>query len=182
MLTTLIKTSRRTSTLLSLILVPLSLVGCRTYGDYGANEKTLAEIERVNEQFARNLARAQVDESTLSDAAVGNSSLTSLAEEYAQIVADHEEYVGKHSEELADLKAGFAGYRAISRLFGSIITDQHAIANRYRHVAAELREVRGGEAVTLRAPDTYQQVPPFYLRIEYHSMEESVGDVLRAGL
>lgn len=165
---------------LILIAAQLALTGCRTYGDYGAVDKTVAEVERINEQFERNLARAQIDLSSMSEAAAQNPVLAGLAQEFEQAVADHEQQVVDHARDLAALKAGFVGYRAASRLFGSIVTDQHATAHRYSHIARRADEIRGGARRTLRRTDTYQHVPPYYLRVEHGSHNASLRDVLRA--
>lgn len=155
-----------------------TVVGCRTYGGYDAKDKTIAQVERVNEQFARALDRAENDLAVLNEAVERNGRLAPFAKEYAKIVWEHARLVESHQVELTHLREGYHGYRATSRLLGGIITDQHSVVNRYRQVVRKIGLDPGTAGAALRAPDTYQQIPPHFLRIQYRAEDTTVGDAI----
>jgi hypothetical protein len=157
----------------------LFLTGCRTYGDYGSEEKTVVQIQHTNEQFERALERAENDASVVAEAAQGIPELGPLAADYAAAVAEHARLVELHRSQLADLLDGYSGYRARSRHFGSVITDQQSIKNRYQEIARRVALGAGVDGPDLRSSSTYQHVPPHFLRIEYRAAAVRVSDVLR---
>lgn len=157
----------------------LLLTGCRTYGDYGSEEKTVVQIQHINEQFARALERAENDAAIVAEAAQSSPELGPLAADYAVAVAEHARLVELHRSQLADLLDGYSGYRARSRHLGSVITDQRSIRNRYREMSRRVALASGADGPELRSSSTYQHVPPHFLRIEYGAAAVRVSDVLR---
>jgi len=152
--------------------------GCRTYGRYDSEPKTVAEIERINEQFARALSRAEADRAALRSAASEDARLQPLSHEFEAVVADHSRIVAGHETAFAALESG-AGYRSASRLLGAIVTDQHSITDRYRSIAQQVRRMTGHDLNPLRDPSTYQQVPPYYVALQNNASLSSVAEAIK---
>lgn len=153
--------------------------GCRTYGGYGTEEKAVAAIERMNEQFARSLARAEGDLAALQDMARTTSRLMPVAEEFAAVMADHARLLESHRQDVDRLKSGPSGYRASSRLLGGIVTDHQLTAHRYQVVVGRAAGMDRGRVSEPRPHSLYQQVPPHYIRLENRAAEPRLDSPLR---
>ena len=172
-----ITAASRTSALV--IFSVLLLSGCRIYGGYGTEVKTITEIGQANDQFERSLARAENNLAALRSKVSANPALAVHADRFESIVADHVRLFDSHRKELSILTSGWSGYRSSSRLLGSIVTDHHRIANMYDDVLSRVAEDAGWMRPLLRDPATYQHVPPFYVGVEYTLAASDRGQVIR---
>lgn len=158
----------------------LSLVGCRTYGDYGSVEKTVNKISEANEAFARALDRAQSNAESLRRAAQSAVALDHYAEAYEAIVAEHVEMVERHEKAFDDLPRSVFRYSASNRLLGSVVSEQNMIGNRYAEVAREAARAVGLESLDdPRPPYNYVLVPPYFERIRYSVGSPALDEVIR---
>ncbi len=158
-------------------IIVFGLTGCRTYGGYGTEEETAAAIAEANEQFERSLARARTDLSGLEAAAAFNDALVPVVTAFRLAVEEHAAAAMRHRELAADLRTGFGSYRGLSVVLRSIVTDQHRMRNRYRHLIA-----RGAGARERQVdPGKYQQVPPYFLRMQASAAAPDLGDLVPRG-
>lgn len=159
--------------LVVLLAVVALLSGCRTYGDYGTEEATMAEIVAANEEFGQALERAEAEGAELARAAATNPVLAVPAALYSQVLDMHRVLLAAHlleAEELADGFSLFATinqipYRQLNRTYGAIISEQHAIRDRYQEVYTLVGGVVGRPlpgSVVGDASGRYYVVPPQY--------------------
>jgi hypothetical protein len=98
---------RTTHAAWGVLLLILTLTGCRTYGsDYGVRDALLTRIEQSNQRFAESLERARGEQEALQRAARSNPALTPLAERYAAVVAHQTETIDAHRMMTEGLDAG----------------------------------------------------------------------------
>lgn len=165
---------------IALSVLTLSLAGCRTYGDYGSVDKTVDKISEANEAFARAYERARSNAELLRRYAQSSEALTSSADEYDRIVAEHGQMVEQHAKAFDALPATVFRYSASNRLLGAIVSEQNMIGNRYAEVAREAARSVGLESSNeLRPAYNYGLVPPYFERIRHSIESPDLDDVFR---
>ena len=164
-----------------ILVIAIGTTGCRTYGDYGSEEKTTAKIAEVNEAFARSFERAQVDLEAFRRAAAGAPVLGQYADRYGEVVSRHGEMLDEHARAFERLGGGISRYLAASRLLRAIMSEQNLIAQRYAEV---VRAAAGAIGIEVRdeprPPDNYVHVPAYYERLRYQIEAPTLDAVLRA--
>lgn len=185
-----VRAPRRTHAAWGVLLLALTLTGCRTYGgDYGVREAMLSRIEQANQRFAESLERARGEREALQRAARSNPALTPLAARYAAVVARQEETVETHRMMAEGLTArsnilftwvGPDAYRTLHNTYGAIISDQRILQDRYDKVLRAVEQAVGGSDAARTAPEEgrYQLIPPFYQRLQHERAYRSVSDIL----
>ncbi len=171
---------------LSILVIFLMLVGCRTYGDYGTEQASYDRIGEINTQFAQTLNKAKAELETLQRAAATDSDLNTAVAQYEEMLARHEDMVTAHGELAATLevKTGMLGklstsYRNLNRALGYITADQLSMHKQYNRFAASLLE--NTDMLMVEAEQgRYQIAPPFYERIRFELAEKSIGEALSA--
>ena len=170
------------SIILGSMFIALVLSGCRTYGDYGTEEATFAEIEDVNSRFADELDRAQAEQATLQRAAGQYGDLKPFNAHYDELLSRHEALVASHAALTAQLsvKTGPMGrltssYRDLNRALGNIVADQQMMKDLYEEFAQELA---GLNPETRSSTSRYEIVPPFYERIHAELDRISISEAV----
>ena len=164
------------------IIALVVLTGCRTYGDYGSEEATYAQIEKINTQFADDLDKARAEKAGLDRVVSQLSDLRGVDEEYAELLEKHESMIAHHAELTGHLKVkkGMLGrlttsYRDLNRALGYIAAEQEAMKADYdtfvRRLAGMTKSDRG-------AMSRYEIAPPFYERIRSSLERLSLADAI----
>ena len=155
------------------------LGGCRTYGGYGTEEATYAEIQKANVQFADALNRAQSEYRALETLARTNPALRPSAEHYAQLIAFHEALLLEHVAWAEQVDVD--DYRDVSRVLGAIVAEEQRLAERYGTIIGGAEQLLTADSTMLvpgvGEPDgRYYVVPPYFVRV----MEEMNAPLLPA--
>jgi hypothetical protein len=148
----------------ALVVLVLSLSGCRLYGGRGSTEivredinSALATFQTTYDHAARDLAKIKNEPS--------NASVAAFYEQYRSAVMDQKEQLDQSSESAADaLESG--GYRKVSRVVGSLVSAQATSRDRYRSILLAAGRSAGiaTTASTLRDLPPTQAVPAYYQR------------------
>ena len=167
--------------LVAILLLGLWILGsgCRTYGDYGNEAKTLEQIQQANALFADALERARGNLALLEDAADANPAYATAAVHYAEIVRGHEIALTYHRELEEVAEDNEDDYRTLHRSYGAIVAEQRLTQDQYARVVDGLRR-------TLQATDAeadprlvqrwsrlvpltgrYHVAPPYYEQVGY---------------
>ncbi len=153
--------------LILVVLLPAAL-GCRTYGGYGTEEKTLQQIDEANRLFADELARAQGYFAALSRSAQIDQRVDSYARQYEAILAMHDVLLAEHRSLAAEAAENSDDYRLLNRALGMIVTDQRIISDRYAEFLLNFRKMIDAAAIVpggVPPEGRYVSVPPFYTRL-----------------
>lgn len=155
------------STLLVLLAGLLVLTGCRTYGDYGSTAATIDQAAQAAQDYADALNRARADLDRLQAAAESNTALAMFVPRYEHTIAQHEAQLSDHraiTERLQDDPS----YRTASRLFGAMISEQRATADRYHQLHKRIQQtVQGVPGAMYRSAESPSYVvPTYYKRVE----------------
>lgn len=152
--------------LFSLVLLA-GLTGCRTYGGYGTEEKVRVQISRANEAFASELERARNLLPALQQRIGGDENGATIINEYQSLLTAHATLL-EQNRQIEEALSGGEGYRTLNRVFGSILSEQKVIRNRYRALLNNAQGIIDTTAVARGevVPESYYVVrPPFYERI-----------------
>jgi hypothetical protein len=166
----------------ALLALLLATTGCRTYGGYGSEEGTVAQIQQANADFDSRLDRARSDLELLQQSAQENPSLEGLVSVYEQVVAMHEDKLALHQSYAEGLTED-SGYREISRKYGAVISEQRLVSIRYQEMHERIQQtLRTGETSTESAAlqSSYQVVPLYYRRAENQASGLTMRDALQA--
>lgn len=167
---------------LSLALVGLLVSGCRTYGGYDSKPKMYQAMQRSVEAFADELSRAEADFRTLADAAEESDSLQSLVDDYQAALDKHESFLELQRRRVERLSAS-SDYRSLHRGFGTTVTEQLMVEQKYQRVIRAVRTVVQGprpESAVSKAERQYTIRPVNFpsLRDEGRlSMEQALRDL-----
>lgn len=163
------------------LLSLLALTGCRTYGGYDSEPLTLDQMQTATQQFAENLEQARSDLSLLEAATATNPALDPLEQTYRTTVTLHAEKLDHHRRIVEEFNAADGSYRALSRNYGAIISDQRLVQQRYRSLLARIsRTVRGVDPQP--APEMksrYSVAPIFYSQAERELNTLTMNEALR---
>lgn len=160
-------------------LLAVSLLGgCRTYGGYGSEAATYAQIQKANQRFEQDLARAQAELSTLESAS--EPLLQTLADRFARIVEAHEAILDEHKQLAEQLSEG-SSYRALHRTYGAIVVEQRVLRAQYQELLEHVYDAFPADttSVTAVVEQPYALIPPYYARISAAGRSITVNDVLR---
>ncbi|RMF56340.1 MAG: hypothetical protein D6746_12625 [Bacteroidetes bacterium] len=167
----------RTHAVPVLALVVLAGTGCRTYGGYGSEEATLAQIEAANERFAEALRRAEAEAAMLSEALADVKAVAPYVDAYRWVTQRHAEMLETHRAKYETLQQG-ASYRELSRALGAIVTEQIVVQEQYEHLLWAMAYAESMPALTVRLLSSYQAIPPYYVRIEERLQTPTAEDVV----
>ncbi|RMH63057.1 MAG: hypothetical protein D6685_08215 [Bacteroidetes bacterium] len=173
-----------------LLLLFVIVSGCRTYGGYGTEDATLAQIEQANEQFTAALSRAETEAQVLRAAVGRYPALAPVAAGYEETLARHRALIARH-EALLEQAAATSGlfawimqtrYRTISRIFGGLLAEQQVVYDRYLDAYESVARLVGApvawiNAVTTSPRSRYYVVPPQYEAIR-QTPTVSIRDLL----
>ncbi|MFQ5571007.1 MAG: hypothetical protein ACE5G0_15110 [Rhodothermales bacterium] len=162
-----------------LLLLVFVGAGCRTYGEYNTDEKTLEQIRETARLFAEDYERAK---GNLNALRLFDGS-EELLDEFAALVERQGALVEEH-QALAEEAAAHAGnYRWLHRTYGAMVSDQHIIRDRYVQLLARMQEAalqrtvdQKEDAVLLMS--RYQVAPSFYERIRHGNATPTVAQIL----
>ncbi len=175
-----IETPRRAGSLLAIGLLLMISSGCRYYGRYGAEEKTVAKIAEMNASFARALERAVSERDAFLAAAASRTELAPFADRFAAVVEEHGTLVDMHTRALGNLRGGPFGYTAANELLGSVVSEQELVRSAYTEVLRGAARKLGINARDeARDVANYGQVPPYYERIRFRLVQPTLDDILR---
>jgi hypothetical protein len=161
---------------LCLFLVSI-LAGCRSYGGHGSEQATRVELEIAVERFSARADRMRGDQRALADAAAENASLAVFAPRLARIIQAQEQTMARNLETVAALGAS-SNYRELHRAFGSILTEQQIVEDRYGRLLTEVQAtVRSG--LSKSPTSRYSLAPAFYARIEAELEHLPIRDTVR---
>lgn len=172
---------RTVGSVVAVVTVLLLSSGCRYYGRYGGEEKTVAKIVEINEAFARAYDRAVGERDAFSGAAARRPELASYANQYGAIVERHGRLVDAHARAAQNLRGGLFGYTAANQLLGAIVSEQESVRNAYAEIvrgASRQLEATGSDEP--RDASNYGQVPPYYERIRFRAVQPTLDDILRS--
>lgn len=157
-----------TSARLLSVFALLLLVGCRTYGGYGTEEKTYANIQDAVQRFSEDLDRAKTDLQALQSAADTNEALQPYAERFASEVSRHEATLERHREVLDGLSPS-SSYRDLHRQYGAMTTDQRMIRTFYERTIYNVFATVHDEPLVQKVETnkSYYQVEP----VDYYQLE-----------
>lgn len=168
---------RRFPLLGMLVLLSVLFTSCRTYGGYGSEEGTYAQIQETFARFEEELAGARNELPALERAAQGQPALQVYVRQFERQVERHAALVDRHRGVIAGLevKTGPIGrlstsYRSLNRSLGSLAVDQREVRSGYEEIAFNVREAVLGASFTRETPEDmsrYQAVPPYYERVRY---------------
>jgi hypothetical protein len=168
---------------LALVVVLLLATGCRTYGGYGTEEATYAQMERAARLYADALDRAEGDLQALTNAAASTPALQEVVAAYEEAVATHRARLESHQGIVAEYGPGDT-YRGLHRAYGTMVTEQRM--SRYRYVELHeqvARVMQGEEARLASAPprSEYQIAPSWYDRLQNAKNRLTMQEALRGG-
>ncbi|MEM8485288.1 MAG: hypothetical protein AAF564_07045 [Bacteroidota bacterium] len=175
---------------LIVVVLFLMLAGCRTYGDYGAEQASFDRVATINTQFAQTLDKAKAELETLQRAAASDSDLNTAVSQYEMLLARHADMVTAHGDLAATLevKTGMLGklstsYRNLNRALGYITAEQLSMHKQYNQFASSLLPSAGMVAMVDAEQGRYQIAPPFYEQIRFALAQKSISEALavRAG-
>ncbi len=162
-----------------LLLFVCSLSGCRLYGGHGSTDAVredisvaLASFNNTYDQATRDLAKIRNEP---------NSAATSLFYEQFRAAVDNQKEQLAISTEVAESAMESGGYRKVSRVVGSLVSENSASKDRYRSIllnAASMHGVNVDNARLASAAPT-QAVPAYYQRAVGDNVP-SVDEVLAA--
>ena len=116
------------------------LSGCRTYGNeqYDNGPKMYDAMQGAVQQFDDALNRANVDLRKLEEAAQASDTLSTLANRFRDVVAQHDSILAKQRAQV-DKLSGNSDYRTLHRVYGAMVTDQRLITLQYRRTIQQVQ-------------------------------------------
>jgi hypothetical protein len=169
----------------AVLVIALLASGCRTYGAYDNEEKTLNEIRRSTTLFAADYEKAQGNLNTLEAVAASNDQFNPFVESYAAVVGVHEAVLQEHQILAEEAEANDGDYRLLNRTYGAIISDQQVVRDRYTALLADMQHAVDSTAGYMVLEEgRFQVAPQFYDRIAHANARRSMTDILamaRAG-
>ena len=163
----------------TMLVVALLVSGCRTYGAYDNEEKTLGEIHRTTTLFEAEYEKARGNLNTLEAAAASSSQLAPFAESYAAVVEVQETVIEEHRAMVEEAEENDGDYRVLHRTYGAIISDHQIIRDRYATLLADMQHAMDSTAGYMVAEaGRFQVAPQFYDRIAHANARRSMTDIL----
>lgn len=155
------------------------MAGCRTYGGYDTEQKSLAKLAELNERFAQALERARTDVESLQSVAAARPQFKAYATRYERIVDQHAHLVETQLAAYDDLAGRRLFYRRVSSVLGATITEQNAIFSAYSAVVEDAAASAGIAVPSVRPASDYVKAPPYYERIRYEVVRPTLDEVVR---
>lgn len=151
---------------IAIVVLALTVTGCRTYGGFGAKEANMEAIQRANEAFEQDLAVALQYAQQLESAAATDPLAAGQFERFQSVVLAHETILEDHKALADRLSTGSNKYRTVARTLGAIIAEQEMIRNRYEGLlpGAEPENPRVLGIWDQLTDARYVVAPPFYER------------------
>ncbi|HMB93532.1 MAG TPA: hypothetical protein VKP65_21950 [Rhodothermales bacterium] len=163
----------------AVLVIALLASGCRTYGNYNNEEKTLDEIRRSNTLFEAEYEKAQGNLNTLTAAADANERLAPFATSYEAVVDVHEAVLQQHQILAEEAESNDGDYRLLNRTYGAIISDQQVVRDRYEALLADMQHAVDSTAgFTILEESRFQIAPQFYDRIAHANAQRSLTDIM----
>lgn len=167
------------NSLWALLVLALLAGGCRTYGAYDNEEKTLAEIRRAHTLFEAEYEKAQGNLNTLEAVAASNDPFERFVAPYATVVGVHEAILEEHRLMVEEAEANDGSYRLLNRTYGAIISDQQIVRDRYSALLADMQHAVDSTAgYAIMEEGRFQVAPQFYDRIAHANARRSMTDIL----
>lgn len=167
------------SSLLLCAVAGLVLTGCRTYGEYNSEELTYQQMQRLVQQFDRDLTKARADLAALQKASADNPYLSVLAAHYSQVVSAQEAVLDEHRDMLAELSPG-STYRALHRAYGAMISEQRTIRLQQEGLLRYVYDAYTADTTAMADRDRpYALIPPYYARVTEAQRDVTVNELLR---
>ena len=161
----------------ALFIVTLVLLsGCRTYGGYGSEEASFAQLQTAVARYEAQAERMAGDRQALSDASATDPTLAPFAVRMADLVDAQSKSIAKARATLAEVSDG-SSYRVLHRALGSVVSQQQIVDDAYGRL---LIDIQGDRMTSLQreAPARYQVVPVYYARIEASLEQVSLRDAI----
>lgn len=174
-------------TVLSLLLSTLLFVvmGCRSYGGYGAEEALYEEIVRLVQQFEQDLSRSSGELAAIQEAATQTPELATLSEDFSLMLAGHEALLDEQQEAIRELSPN-SGYRTLHSVHGAILAVQRTVRNQRMSLLAGAGDRVADDTSAFQDTSGVQDVerpyaliPPYYDRIAPSKQVSSVNELLR---
>ncbi|ACY48862.1 hypothetical protein [Rhodothermus marinus] len=121
--------------LIGLLVVLVSVAGCRFYGYPGGVALTLAQIEAASEQVAQDLEQALAELEALRLLARRDETLAPYVAQYEAILEAHQQAVLEFEHWKEQVAAHPGDYRRANRTLGAITARHEALLQQYADVA-----------------------------------------------